>query len=276
LSWRSADGWFDLRGIKVFIDGTLGSRGAALLENYADADHNGFMNRTSEAELMPVLEQALRGGFQIMTHVIGDRALRSTLNWYEQAWQALPPEEWASADLRWRLEHAQLIPPEDQQRVQDMQVLLSMQPSHAIGDLNFAPARLGPERLNYAYPWQVLRERGLRIIGGSDAPVEAGDPRIEFYAAIERARLDGSRDPGWHPEFAVSRADALRMLTRWPAYGAFAEAERGTIAAGKFADLTVFDTDFMQVESSAILKAQVLLTVVGGQITYQGGGVPEA
>jgi hypothetical protein len=265
----SPDGFFELRGIKVFIDGTLGSRGAALLENYADANHNGFMNRTTQAELMPVLDAALRQGFQIMTHVIGDRALTSTLNWYVEAQAALSTAEWAGKDLRWRLEHAQIIPPEEQQRLVDMQVIPSMQPSHAIGDLNFAPDRLGADRLAYAYPWQALLDRGLIIAAGSDAPVEAGDPRIEFYAAISRRRLDGSQGEDWHPELAASRADALRMLTLWPAYAAFQEERRGSIEAGKYADLTVFDTDFLQAAPGDILSARVLLTMVGGRVVNQ-------
>lgn len=217
---------------------------------------------------MPVLDTALRDGLQVMTHVIGDRALRRTLDWYAEAQDALPVTAWATQDLRWRLEHAQIIPPVDQQRLVDMQVIPSMQPSHAIGDLNFAPARLGPERLAYAYPWQPLIDRGLRIPAGSDAPVEAGDPRIEFYAAITRARLDGTAGDGWHPEFAVSREDALRMFTLWPAYGAFQEKERGSISVGKYADLTVFDTDFMSAEPAAILEAETVLTLVGGRVTY--------
>jgi len=265
---RSADGFFDLRGIKVFIDGTLGSRGAALLEPYADAEHRGFMNRTTKEELMPVLDVALRDGLQVMTHVIGDRALRRTLDWYDEARAARSTSDWHSEDLRWRLEHAQIIPPIDQQRLVDMRVIPSMQPSHAIGDLNFAPERLGPERLAYAYPWQPLIDRGLRILAGSDAPVEAGDPRIEFYAAIARARLDGSRGDGWHPEFAVSREDALRMFTLWPAYGAFQEADRGSISVGKYADLTVFDTDFMTAKPAAILAAETVMTLVGGRVGF--------
>ena len=264
----SDDGWFELRGIKVFIDGTLGSRGAALLAPYSDADHSGFMNRTTPAELMPVLDAALREGFQVMTHVIGDRALRRTLDWYGQARASLSRSEWASTDLRWRLEHAQIIPPVDQQRLVEMKVIPSMQPSHAIGDLNFAPDRLGPERLVHAYPWQPLIDRGLIIPGGSDAPVEAGDPRIEFYAAISRKRPDGTAGPGWHPEYAVSRADALRMFTVWPAYAAFQENHRGTIAVGRYADLTVFDRDFMTIAPSEILEANTVMTIVGGRITF--------
>lgn len=272
---RSDDGFFELRGIKVFIDGTLGSRGAALLRPYSDATHSGFMNRTTKEELMPVLDVALRDGLQVMTHVIGDRALRTVLDWYGEAWDALPTSEWATTDLRWRLEHAQIIPPADQQRLVDMRVIPSMQPSHAIGDLNFAPLRLGPERLTYAYPWQPLLDRGLTIIAGSDAPVEAGDPRIEFYAAVARKRLNGTSGPGWHPEFAVSRADALRMLTLWPAHGAFQEHERGSIRVGKYADLTVFDRDFMTIPELEILGAETVMTMVGGRITYRGSAMNE-
>lgn len=265
---QTEDGWISINAIKVFIDGTLGSRGAALLEPYEDADHNGFMNRTTKDELMPVLEGALEQGLQIMTHVIGDRAVRTTLDWYQEAWSALPRMQWATDDLRWRLEHAQIIPEEDQKRIASMEVTLSMQPSHAIGDLNFAPARLGQDRLATAYPWQSLIEQGIPIVAGSDAPVEVGDPRIEFYAAITRRRLDGSAGQGWHLEFAVSREDALKMFTIWPAYSAFQETYRGSIEVGKRADLSVFDTDFMTTDPSEILNAKTIMTMVDGRITY--------
>ena len=272
---QSDDGWIDLRGIKVFIDGTLGSRGAALLEPYADANHRGFMNRTTKEVLMPVLKQALREGVQIMTHVIGDRALRETLDWYLEAQVSVPKSEWQQTTLRWRLEHAQVIPPSDQRRIKDMSVILSMQPSHAIGDLNFAGDRLGQERLSFAYPWRPLIDQGIPIIAGSDAPVEAGDPRIEFYAAITRARLDGSSGAGWHPEYAVDRLDALRMLTTWPAYASFQEAQRGSIEAGKQADLSIFDTDFMTADPSDILAAKTVMTIVDGRVVYQAGDIAE-
>ncbi len=263
------DYFFDVRGIKVFIDGTLGSRGAALLANYSDANHRGFMNRTSKEVVMPILHEALRKGVQIETHVIGDRAVRSLLDWYQEAYDFVPSSEWASTDLRWRMEHAQIIPPSDQQRFVEMGVMPSMQPSHGIGDLNFAPDRLGPDRLGYAYPWQQLIDRGLMIIAGSDAPVEAGDPRIEFYAAVARKRLDGTSGPGWHPELAVSRESALKMLTIWPAHGAFQEQLRGSIEVGKLADFTIFDRDLLSVAEQDILDAEVVMTIVGGKITYQ-------
>jgi len=265
----TADDMFDVRGIKVFIDGTLGSRGAALIENYSDAGHNGFMNRTTKEELMPILYASLRQGIQIETHVIGDRAVRSLLDWYDEAYNYVPRSEWASEDLRWRMEHAQIIPPSDQQRFVDLGVLPSMQPSHAIGDLNFAPDRLGRDRLSYAYPWQQLVDRGLMILAGSDAPVEEGDPRIEFFAAVARTRLDGTSGAGWHPELAVSRETALLMLTLWPAHGAFQEAQRGSIEVGKYADFTVFNNDLMTIPEADILTSENVMTIVGGRITYQ-------
>lgn len=265
----TADNMFDLRAIKVYIDGTLGSRGAALIENYSDADHNGFMNRTTKEQLMPILHSALRKGIQIETHVIGDRAVRKVLDWYEQAFNAVPKSEWAVAEPRWRLEHAQIIPAQEQERIAQLGVLISMQPSHGIGDLNFAPDRLGPERLGHAYPWQQLVDRGLMILGGSDAPVELGDPRIEFYAAVARQRLDGTSGEGWHPELAVSRKTALKMFTLWPAYGAFQENIRGSVEVGKYADFSVFDRDWLVVPAEDILTSENLITIVGGKITYQ-------
>jgi predicted amidohydrolase YtcJ len=264
----TADNMIDVRGIKVFIDGTLGSRGAALIENYADADHNGFMNRTTKENLDPILREALRKGIQIETHVIGDRAMRSLLNWYEEAFKAVPKEEWASEDVRWRLEHVQIIPPKEQQRFVDLGILPSMQPSHGIGDLNFAPDRLGKERLAYAYPWQQLVDRGLMILGGSDAPVEVGDPRIEFYAAIARKTLVGFSNEDWHPELAVSRGTALKMFTIWPAYGAFQEHLRGSVEVGKYADFTVFNKDIMKISEDQIMSAENVMTIVGGKVTY--------
>ncbi len=263
------DDMFDLRGIKVYIDGTLGSRGAALLENYADADHNGFMNRTTKEELEPILREALRKGLQVETHVIGDRAVRSLLDWYEEAFNDVPKSEWAVADPRWRFEHAQIIPAEDQERFVSLGIIPSMQPSHGIGDLNFAPDRLGQERLGHSYPWQQLVDRGLMILGGSDAPVELGDPRIEFYAAVARKRLDGTSGEGWHPELAVSRETALKMFTIWPAYGAFQEEKRGSVEVGKYADFTVLDSDWMAIPEADILTSENLMTIVGGRITYE-------
>jgi predicted amidohydrolase YtcJ len=148
-------------------------------------------------------------------------------------------------------------------------VIASMQPSHAIGDLFFAPKRLGPERVGDAYAWKKLLDSGAVVVAGSDAPVEVGDPRIEFYAAVARRSLDGFADDNWHLEQRVSRAQALRMLTLSPAYAAFQERDRGSIEAGKLADFTVFASDLMTIPEKDILKAHVTYTIVGGEVVYK-------
>ncbi len=146
-----------------------------------------------------------------------------------------------------------------------------MQPSHAISDLYFAPSRLGPERVAGAYAWRSVLDAGAMIAGGSDAPVERGEPMIEFYAAVERRALDGFADENWHREQRVSRAEALKMLTLWPAYAAFQEQDRGSIEAGKLADFTVLSADIMQIPAAEILKARVVMTIIGGEVAYREG-----
>ena len=150
-----------------------------------------------------------------------------------------------------------------------MEIIASMQPSHAIGDLHFAPDRLGMERVGDGYVWRNLIDLGVVVAGGSDAPVEIGDPRIEFYAAVARKDLDGFYDKGWHLEQAVSRSEALKMFTIWPAFAAFQEDIKGTIEVGKLADLTVFSKDIMKVTPEEILQAEVVLTIVNGKIVYK-------
>jgi predicted amidohydrolase YtcJ len=208
---------YTLRSLKMYLDGTLGSRGAALIENYSDADHNGLLVQTKE-ELKEVMQEALKQGFQIGTHAIGDRANRELLNWYEESYnEVLLSERDAEVqEPRWRIEHAQNIHPDDQQRFIDIGIIPSMQASHAIGDLHFAEERLGLDRLKYAYPWKTMVDFGAKVIGGSDAPVEVGDPRIEFYAAVARKDLSGFSSEGWHPEEALSRQEALKMLQFGP------------------------------------------------------------
>lgn len=215
------DGRLTIRAIKINLDGALGSRGAALLEPYADDPGNsGLLSHTPE-ELSPVLERALRNGIQVWTHAIGDRANRLILDLYEAAFAAVPPAERAVPEPRWRIEHAQHLSAEDIPRFAKLGVIASMQPSHAIGDLHFAPSRLGPERLRYAYAWRDLIDAGAVVIGGSDAPVEVGDPRIEFHAAVTRTDLEGFSGPDWHPEQAVTPEEAVKMFSEWAAWAAF-------------------------------------------------------
>ena len=240
-----------------------------MLKPYNDApDTSGFLTEKPE-ELRPLFEEALRRGIQIETHAIGDRANRMILDLYEQAFKAVPPEQRKIREPRWRVEHAQIVDPADIPRFAKLGVMPSMQPSHAISDLFFAPARLGMDRLADAYPWQSFLKSGCIIAGGSDAPVERGEPMIEFYAAVARKSIKGESGEGWHPEQAVSRDQALKMFTIWPAYAAFEEKDKGSIEAGKLADFTVLSQDIMKIPEPEILKTLAVMTVIGGEVVYQ-------
>jgi predicted amidohydrolase YtcJ len=259
---------FTQRTIKIIFDGALGSRGAALLKPYNDApDTSGFLTEKPE-ELRPLFEEALRRGIQVETHAIGDRANRIILDLYEQTFKAVPPEQRKIREPRWRVEHAQIVDPADIPRFAKLGVIPSMQPSHAISDLFFAPARLGMDRLAGAYAWQSFLKSGCMIAGGSDAPVERGEPMIEFYAAVARKSIKGESGEGWHPEQAVSREQALKMFTIWPAYAAFEEKDKGSIEVGKLADFTVLSQDIMRIPEPEILKTRAEMTVIGGEIVF--------
>jgi predicted amidohydrolase YtcJ len=259
---------FTQRTIKVIFDGALGSRGAALLKPYNDSpDSSGFLTEKPE-ELRPLFEEALRRGIQVETHAIGDRANRIILDLYEQAFKAVPPEQRKIREPRWRVEHAQIVDAVDIPRFASLGVIPSMQPSHAISDLFFALSRLGMDRLAGAYAWQSLIKSGCIIAGGSDAPIERGEPMIEFYAAVARKSVKGFSGEGWHPEQAVSREQALKMFTIWPAYAAFEENDKGSIESGKLADFTVLSQDIMKIPEPEILKTRCEMTIIGGGIVY--------
>jgi len=260
-------GRFNVRSIKVVLDGALGSKGAALLENYSDYNSKGFFT-ADPGEVYAMAEESLRKGIQLMTHAIGDRANREILNIYERALNAVPRDQRALKDPRFRIEHAQIFHPDDLPRPAKLGVILSMQPSHAITDLHFAPSRLGMARLAGAYAWRTFIDSGVKIAGGSDAPVERGDPRIEFYAAVTRKDLKGYSGEGWHPELKVTRDEALKMFTIWAAYASFEENIKGSIEPGKLADFTVFSKDIMTVPETEILNADTVTTIIGGEIVY--------
>jgi predicted amidohydrolase YtcJ len=262
------DHHFTQRTIKVIFDGALGSRGAALLAPYSDkADSSGFLTQKPE-ELRPMFEKALRRGVQVETHAIGDRANRLSLDLYETVFKAVPPGERKIQEPRWRVEHAQILSKQDIPRFAKLGVIPSMQPSHAISDLFFAPARLGMDRLAGAYAWSSLIRSGAIICGGSDAPVERGEPMIEFYAAVTRKSTKGGSGQGWHPEQAVSREQALKMFTINAAYAAFEENDKGSIEVGKLADFTVLSADIMKIPAPEILNTRCEMTVIGGEIVY--------
>ena len=258
------------RAIKLYADGALGSRGAALLAPYSDDDKNSGLMLLKESTAASIFDAALRNGTQVNTHAIGDRANRMVLNWYEAAFARTPKKQWAEKEPRWRIEHSQIIEPTDINRFVELGVIPSMQPSHAIGDLHFAPDRLGKDRLSGAYAWRALIDSGAIIAGGSDAPVEVGDPLIEFYAATQRKDLKGFSNENWNLEQKVTPQEALKMFTIWPAYAAFQDTKTGSIEVGKLADISIFDTDIMTAEGASILDAKPLLTMVGGRIAFDG------
>ena len=255
------------RGVKLYADGAIGSRGAAFFNKYDDYETKGFLIFQKE-ETMPKLIKALVNGIQIQTHAIGDLANSVTLDWYAEAFSSVSEANRMIIEPRWRIEHSQNILPIDQQRFADLKVIASMQPSHAIGDLHFAHKRLGVDRLDNAYTWRSLIDLGVVIAGGSDAPVEIGDPRIEFKAAIGRKDLDGYYQDYWNLDESVSREEALFMFTKWAAYSVFEEDIKGTIEVGKLADLTIFSKDLMVIPEEEIMSSQILMTIVDGRVVY--------
>lgn len=248
------------RAVKLYMDGALGSRGALLLEPYADRPDTSGLSLMEPGALAQLMNRAEGADVQLAIHAIGDLANRRIMDTFEAGGH--------DAEDRWRIEHTQILHPEDIARVGSLGLIASMQPSHAIGDLKFAPDRLGRDRLYGAYAWQSLLETGAIIVGGSDAPVEVGTPQIEFYAAVARKDLEGFSTEDWYPEEALTRAQALTLFTSAPAYAAFMEDDLGTIEVGKLADFTVFDRDIMTVPEDEILQAETVMTVIHGEIVF--------
>jgi len=257
------------RAIKLYSDGALGSRGAALLSPYADDPDNEGLMTLKEVQADSILQAALRSGTQVNIHAIGDKANRRVLQWYKKAFEAVPMGERSNPDPRWRIEHSQIIHTDDIPLFAKYKIIPSMQPSHAIGDLHFAVDRLGKDRLAGGYAWRSLIDSGSIIAGGTDAPVEVGDPRIEFYAATQRKDLKGYSNDAWYPEQKVTPQEALKMFTAWPAYAAFQDTQLGSIEVGKAADFTILDTDIMTASGPKILEAQTIMTIVDGKIAFE-------
>ena len=264
-----------VRAIKIYADGALGSRGAAMLEEYSDDPGNFGLMITESQQLLDLSLRGLMAGFQVCSHAIGDRGNRTTLDAYLKAHAAVElmnnPELGANlgSKARFRIEHAQVISLEDIPRFEQLGVLPAMQTQHQVSDMPWAEDRVGPKRIQGAYAWQSLIQSGSIVINGSDAPVERLDSVGSFLAAVTRADADGLPKGGWYPEQAMSRPDALRSLTSWPAYGAFWEDELGSVTPGKRADFTVLSADLLQDPMEDLRQAQVLATVFGGEIVYQ-------
>ncbi len=262
------NGLLTVRAIKLYIDGALGSRGAALIDQYSDDPGNRGLTVMSEADMDSVCALAVDHGFQVCTHAIGDRGNNIVLNAYERALRRLPA---GSPSPRWRVEHAQVLQASDIPRLKALGILPSMQPTHATSDMPWAEARLGPERVKGAYAWRSVLRTGSVIIGGSDFPVESVNPLFGFYAAITRSDRNGYPQDGWYPDQKMTRTEAARCFTSWAAYGAFQEQDKGSIEPGKWADLTVLSKDIMEIPPKEILTTEVELTMVGGNIVYERG-----
>ena len=256
-------GKLTVRAVKFYMDGALGSRGAALLADYADdPGNNGLLNR-EPAAFEEDVQRALECGFQVNTHAIGDRANRVVLDAYEAAMQ-----QTGRTAGRHRVEHAQILAPDDLPRFAELSVIASMQPTHATSDMPWAEDRLGPERIQGAYAWQALADSGARLAFGSDFPVEQVDPLLGFYAAITRQDAEEQPEGGWQPAQRVSREAALRGFTLDAAYAAFQEDEVGSLEPGKRADFVILSKDIMQMPPADILNTEVVATYLGGQKIY--------
>lgn len=258
------DNRLSINAVKLFSDGSLGSRSAALLEEYSDRPgHIGNYQYTDE-EIYAVMKEAYSEGYQLATHGIGDGGIRQIVDAYEKLMKEIPKE-----DSRLRIEHFQVSSLEDIKRIADLGILPSMQPTHATSDKTMAEDRIGAERMKGAYAWRKIIDAGSIIVGGSDAPVELVNPYHGFYAAVTRQSRDGLPEGGWYIEDAMTREEALKAFTVWAAYGQFEEDLKGSLKAGKLADFVVIDRDYMNCPDNEIKDIQALTTVLGGEAVYQ-------
>jgi hypothetical protein len=257
------DGRLWVRAIKMFADGALGSRGAALLTPYSDDPANSGLVVTPGAHMQTVTEKALRGGFQVCVHAIGDRGNRTVLDAYEAALRAVP-----TADPRLRIEHAQVLSPSDIPRFAKLGIIPSMQTTHQISDMGWAQARLGPERVLGAYAWRALLDTGVIVANGTDAPVESVSTLRTFHAAITRQNESNQPAGGWFPDQRMTRDEALKSMTIWAAHANFQERLLGSITPGKYADFVVMDRDWMTAPAEEIMATRIEGTYLSGKRVY--------
>jgi predicted amidohydrolase YtcJ len=254
--------YLTIRSIKRQMDGALGSHGAWLLEPYIDLDTEGLVLESVD-DIERTAEIAVKHGFQVNTHAIGDRANRETLDIYERVWKAAEVD---GNDLRWRIEHAQHIDPDDVPRFAELGVIAAMQGVHATSDGPWIPSRLGEERSKVtSYPWRDLINAGAIIGNGTDTPVEKIDPIASFYSSVSRMDIDGNR---FNAEHVMTREEALQSYTINNAFAAFEEGIKGSLTPGKYADIVVLSQDLLTVDEEAIPDTTVDITIVGGKVKY--------
>ena len=257
------DGFLTVRAIKHSIDGALGPRGAWLLEPYSDQPDTTGHNTTPVPTIEETAKLAMLHGYQLCVHAIGDRANRETLDIFEAAFKANPDKK----DVRWRVEHAQHLHPNDIPRFGKLGVIASMQGIHCTSDAPYVPARLGNKRAEEgAYVWQKLMKSGALVTNGTDAPVEDVDPIASYYATVSRKLKDGSV---FYPDQRMNRMEALRSYTINTAHAAFEENTKGTLKPGKYADIVVLTKDILTVPEEEIPTAKVAYTIVGGKVRYK-------
>lgn len=253
-----------VRCVKLFADGSLGSRSAGMLEDYSDRPgHKGNL-KYKEAEFYSLVKEAREHGFQVATHAIGDAAVRQVIDTYEKVLQENP-----LPDHRYRIEHFQVAALDDISRIAKLGIIPAMQATHATSDKNMAENRVGPERIKGAYAWRKVIDSGSHIANGSDAPVELVNPYHGLYAAVTRMDRDGNPPGGWYPAEKMTRQEALKSFTIWAAEGQFEDHCKGSLEVGKLADFVVVDRDPMTCPEMEIKDVKALTTVLGGEVVYQ-------
>jgi hypothetical protein len=258
------DGHLWIRAIKLYADGALGSRGAALLAPYSDEPSNSGLLVSRPEHIRAWADWALRHGFQINVHAIGDRGNRIVLDAFDSALKNFP-----KADHRFRIEHAQVISQQDIPRFARLGVIPSMQATHQTSDMRWAENRVGPQRIRGAYAWRSLLNTGVIIPNGTDFPVEEVNPLLTFHAAVTRQDQTNWPAGGWYPEQKMTREEALQSMTIWPAYAGFQETMLGSLTPGKYADFVVLDRDIMHIPDTEILSTRVTSTWIGGKRVYE-------
>ena len=253
--------YYSIRSVKAFIDGALGSRGAALHEPYSDDKNNCGLILISKDEFNCLIENCYKYNFQLNTHAIGDRGNNFVLNAYAKVLKK-------NNNRRWRIEHAQMVSDSDMLYFKNHAILPSMQPSHCTSDMRWLPERLGQDRLQLISRWKSFVDLGLKIPGGSDCPIEAGNPLFEFYAAITRQDHNRWPENGWQPQEKLNHVDAFKMFNEWAAFGAFDERRRGKIELGYDADLTILSKDILNTTPENILDIKIVQTIINGKIIY--------